>query len=301
MVEVNRDRVFQVFRCLDDRLAPAEIERKGITSQRTAQRLKSAKTGFKKNETDEQTAAKTGWVASTVRGIRSWWEEYERDSGVRGAGSHHVHRLLEFAAEIRSLVVNPQVELRADTGESVWMYGGQDWRLTPELWFRTVVPSLDVGDEPYWGGQLSSLRSHLKKSRFWVHYEDLRERAGAVRRLIQDATKLLADKNPGFADRWATVTGQLEWYVEPLRAPDQDTSVRLLGKLPFDTGFCTRVLATLDEPTRLKLMDHYGDLETQLQQLWRDLDPDVVEPMLERSSCERCMRRDLESPESSPT
>jgi len=101
--------------------------------------------------------------------------------------------------------------------------------------------------------------------------------------------KELVVRDSVFAAAWSYLEQQYDWFVgswTPKTEPDTEMiALELYGPEISQVIFPRLEKAIPDLHNKLR------DLERQLQQLWDDLDPDVVETLIENGYCERCSPR----------
>ena len=301
---IDKEMTHKVWRLLDDGKtlsdiegillteAPSPKEAERVPSKTTFGRLKSIRDKLEKESTGERITSKSVWKPKRVSQLRGWWEEYNRLKGTpvetpRFNRQRHIDRLLELASQIRERIVNPHLELRTYTDESIWDWASESWRLSPRAWFYVMTPYLP--DEKLWGRQFPYLKAHLEKSLFWQHYEELGKEASKLETEYHEAAKKLAEENPGFGKAWEHIQEELEVYVESVWAPNVASPPEEMADLPWDEGICRDMLSEFAKLIP-DMDDRFQKMERQLQQLWDDLDPDVIEPLIERGSCKLCSK-----------
>ena len=162
MVEVNRDLAIKVFSLLEDGWSPYAIEKAGVTSVRTAQRLRAAWEGFTTVSTD-RISEDTSWVATRVDALRRWYAEHLR--GTRGPELvRHHQRLCGFGKRLRDrlFIPGPQ-DLSEAVGRGVSIVEGSG----ATMWTRDLtaidVAYLDADQEEVegeWGADFYDARTH---------------------------------------------------------------------------------------------------------------------------------------------
>ena len=129
MVEVNRDLAVKVFALLEDGWSPYAIDEEGITSVRTAQRLRAAWAGFTTLSTDK-ISEDTGWAATRVDALRRFYAEHLRATRGLELVRHH-RRLCAFGSRLRDRLFTPRpqdlseaagrgVSIVEGTGATAW-------------------------------------------------------------------------------------------------------------------------------------------------------------------------------------
>ena len=174
MVEVNRDLAVKVFSLLEDGWSPYAIEKEGITSVRTAQRLRTAWEGFTTVPTDK-ISEDTGWVATRVDALRRFYAEHLRATRGPERGRHH-RLLCAFGRRLRDRLFNPRPkDLSEAAGRGVSIVEGSG----ATMWTRDVtaidVAYLDADQEEVegeWGADFYDARTHSLYSWFRQHLVD---------------------------------------------------------------------------------------------------------------------------------
>jgi len=178
------------------------------------------------------------------------------------------------------------LELRPYIGGSTWEIAGSDWRLTPLLWFRLVTP--DFRDEVLWGPVYQDLKLHLKQSPFCDHYDSLCKSAQNLEEEYSQAVERLLEVEPQFTTAWIKGHRGLEWYTEPSWVPGIERNLNSVGPLPLGAVFVDRSVRLLGSNEIPDLGTRLHQMEARLQELWNDLDPDVIEPLIANGWCKRC-------------
>jgi hypothetical protein len=70
---------------------------------------------------------------------------------------------------------------------------------------------------------------------------------------------------------------------DPETVPTPD----MIAELPYGNEFAEKCIIKLRSEIH-DLDKRFDNLETMLQQLWDDLDPDVINVMIERGKCAKC-------------
>jgi len=303
----------KVWRLLDEGKTLSDIEGILLTkarSKKAAQRvpsittfgrLKSIRDKFEKESPNKRISSHRGWGPKKVNQLRGWWEEYNRLKGTpierpSFNKQRHIDRLLESASQIRECIINPHLELRTYTDESIWDWAGENWRLSPSAWFHVMTPFLP--DEKLWGPRFPYLKAHLEKSLFWQHYEELGNEASKLQAEYREAAKKLAEEDPSFGTAWEHIQEELDEYAESVWVPSIASPPEGMADLPWDEEICQDMLSEFAKLI-LDLDDRFHKMEQQLQQLWDDLDPDVIEPLIEQGSCKLCSKIAIDSSGSS--
>lgn len=203
----------------------------------------------------------------------------------RNAQESHLARVIELAAALRDRIVNPHLEWSPSDGASIWDLGGQNLRLTPTTWAYVVTPYLE--EEALWGPAFPSVRAHLAASPFWERHASLHEGARQIGKLLEDSATKLSSSDPGFARSWEEVQAGLDWHTIPMNVPGADEPPNELAKLPYESAYASRVIKAASQHAPV-LRARYRDLERTLQDLWNNLDPDLVGQLMQGTTCDRC-------------
>jgi len=200
----------------------------------------------------------------------------------------HLRHLNTLASRIRNSIVNPDTENRGyPSYTTTWIYGGQDWRLTPGAWGSMMLPYLD--DEKLWSKPIPIryLYEHLGSSPFQRHYKELNEEINKLRTEFFSAAKKIKRKNRQMIANWDTLNDKLDSDIANYKSMHGIMLPDDVEPLLFDFPFYEDML----EPFRKRIADldkGYMILEDLLQQLYDDLDKDTIQDVIKNGECDLC-------------
>jgi len=200
----------------------------------------------------------------------------------------HLKKLNTLASRIRSSIANPDTESREyPSYKSLWMYGGQDWRLTPKAWGQVMLPYLE--DEKVWNRPISIhyLFEHIKNSPFQKHYSELLEEIGKLQQEFFDTAEIIKTINPQIFADWNDLNDDLEVYGIDLKPLHNVIPPEEIEALEFDPQYYNELLRAFRENIT-SLDKKYDILEDFVQQLYDDLDEDIIQDIIKKGSCEKC-------------
>jgi len=275
----------RVWKELDDGETPQGIEDAGITSERSASRLKTVKTGFENNDLPGEIALKAGWKnLNQVEKIKPWWEDYVRSRHL-SEYRDHINELLDLAATIRNRIINPKVNQHDLINNTTWDYGGLNWRSTPSAWCLLVIPNLVA--EKGWGELLPNLKSHLEtRSNFWKQYDEFNNDVMALNKEFADIVEGAVLTDSKLYLNWVSFESKLTASLEqqPL---DEKFSPDKFGDVDDENNLVSNMQKIFNNKIP-ELDKRYHKLETKLQGLWNELDKYKIKKIIESGRCPRC-------------
>jgi hypothetical protein len=283
VIKTTKNQAFQIWNLLDDGFSVEAIKEESSLGNHTVERFCAIVKEFKKG-TPSANLATPEWSIKRVDEVRSWWGDYEREKHGWSLAQHR-NKLIETAKRIRARIVNPELNRRPYAGQSIWFWGEQDWRIAPTVWLRLVAPSIE--DEVFWGDDLKCLKSHLSKGTFMADYEALMNETSKLMQELQDTACSLYVNNKERYLEWQIVQDKIADYLLANFVPDIIPTPEIVAELPYTRDYCARGVRELS-PKNPDLDNRYDNIEKMLQQLWNDLDPDVINFMIEIGKCERC-------------
>lgn len=210
--------------------------------------------------------------------FRRLWEK--RSQPIALDKYRHTDRLIDQARQIRERIVNPRQQRYKYS--STWRWLDQDWRLSPTIWFRVMTPPLDSDD--LWDPPLRYLEAHTKGASFWLRYGELKDQADRLEESYRKIVQKLGEQDAALSTQWADLQEQLTQYATKEWEPRIEPWTKI-EPLPYSPEVCEEMLRVLAVPG---LDRRLREMNSLLQQLWDDLDPEVVIPLIEQGTCERC-------------
>ena len=198
----------------------------------------------------------------------------------------HLSRLVDGIKEIRMLVHNPRLEHIPYTGqeEPLWL-ASHDWCLMPEEWVRLVTP--DFSDEALYGNAFPQLKQHLSGSPFLINLDELHKMAFGLEMDIKDRVKELGKRDLQLQKVWHELETKRKWELEtsrtPLNSRDWENT-----KPPYGDGFAAQVCLVLYRGPMPDIYNRLWKLVEKLDQLNKNLDPDIVDKLLIYGACDQC-------------
>jgi hypothetical protein len=283
---INKIVAHAIWRSLTDGDTPEDIENADVTSERTATRLKTAKTAFENKLPMDDLSQKTGWSKEFLENkLKPWWEDYANSTYICEYGEH-LDQLNDLAAMIRECIVNPQTETKHYPSHiSTWIYGGQDFRLTPTTWGVLVMPYL--GDEKIWDKPIPIryLFEHLKV--FKQHYDGLNNELNNLTKEFSGAAEIIKKENGQMFKQWEHFDeSSIDYALEnkPLKSLFLPEDV---DPLDWDENYYDEILKVFRQHIP-DLDKKYDMLEELLQELYDDLDKYKVKQLIKLGRCEKC-------------
>jgi len=221
----------------------------------------------------------------------------------------HLRYLNALLSRIKNTIVNPHTETMGHGSHiSAWMFGGQDWRLTPQVWGMLMLPLLE--DENLWNKPIlfRFLLEHINNSPFLQHYRELKDQIDKLQIEFSGAAEINKTINPELVDEWNALSDNLQKYVmdhKPMNSPmsldrddlenyiigQKDMSIDLEADRVHISEIDPRVYGDLHMifgEYVIDLDNRYDLLEDLLQQLCDDLDEIEFKDIIKKGSCEKC-------------
>jgi hypothetical protein len=221
----------------------------------------------------------------------------------------HLKKLNALLSRIKNTIVNPHTETRFyPSHTTAWMFGGQDWRLTPKAWEMLVLPLLD--DETIWNKPIlfRYLLEHIKNSPFKQHYDELKKEISKFQEEFYDVEENIKINNPQMVADWDALDADLRNYVavhkpmNDLMSLDRDDLENyIIGQkdmsidLEADRVHISEIDPQYYEDLLIAFREYIVDLgnryivlEDVLQQLCDDLDDIEFKDVIKKGSCELC-------------
>jgi len=288
MVSFSKDVAFKAWSNLEDGVSPEQIALILPLEKRTVERLRTVLNGLKKGMTNKELVTPE-WKEDTIIGLREWWEDYLRSKHA-WSRQKHLGNMSEAARKLRSRIINPELRRRPFTQEkSTWFWSGFDWRLAPDYWFSIVVPLLDFVN--VWIPDAESLLSHISDSNFMKHYKKLEEGTRELQVKLNEVTNTLKSEDSFYADKLKEFDEILGVYFVdnfvPDSFPSKETIDALIADLSGLEDFTADTIRKL-EKSYVELDEHCNQLDNLLQQVYDDLNPDIIDLEIETGKCSRC-------------
>ena len=221
----------------------------------------------------------------------------------------HLRYLNALFSRIKNTIVNPHMETSGHRSYiSTWMFGGQDWTLTPKAWEMLVLPLLE--DEAIWNKPilLCYLLEHLKNSPFLRHYRELKDQIGKFQMEFFNAAEKIKVINPQMVAEWNALNDDLTNYItdhKPMNSPmsldRDDLENYIMGQKDMNIDWeADRLHISEIEPGLYEdlynafteyvfdFCNRHFSLELLLQQLCDDLDEIELKDVIKKGSCEQC-------------
>lgn len=221
---------------------------------------------------------------------KTWHQDQQAHRLLR---NEHTHLIKEEAKRLRACIRNPRLHMLPDKRELLEV-DNQDWRLDPVMWFYLCTP--DFSDRRKWSELFPLLTKHMRGSTFWKDSGGLRT---AVRKLEEDyqiAAIQLGKDFDQFRELWNQMSVEKlirkkDKFFRPSRYPDAPPE-EFEGFEPiYDRNYCEEVLGKFSKVIEGLPMRLLG-LEQKLEQLYNDLEPLKIYPIIDQSYCCECPQRD---------
>jgi hypothetical protein len=290
MVGFAEDTAIKVWKATEDGLTADTICTEMPIDRHTVERLRAVKKGFEVEKTDKQLVT-DAWDLDTIKLLRKWWVRYQISKNPE-ARKRHIQRLMDLSKEFRNRIINPEIEKQMYGTNSSWKWGAQDLRFVPTVWFDIMIPRQDddkLLERDFPGFQY--LKMHLKSSPYWDHYENLKDTINKLEADISKALDTLKTKHKRYIDIDNYRDGLLDFCMDHVWSPKTKLKQDEIGG---EYALSTEDYAQLEEryQTLTKYVPNYkkrlDEAEKLLQQIWDDLDPEEIEPIIENNVCNRC-------------
>jgi len=200
----------------------------------------------------------------------------------------HLNTLLSQVSELCSCLEHPTLN---DLPERELLeVRGYDWRLDPMMWFYLCTPSFSRKD--LWGSEFPKLESHMKESPFWEHLEQLKQAVKALEKDYDGIARTLFKDDQRFEEFWKSIQlkrleRETDWGYKPSRTLHTPEPEPEDLKLYYDQEYAKEVMKRfIDIANDLPLRQF--ELEKMLDQLYIDLLPDEINPIIVKGHCEKC-------------
>lgn len=278
---LDRQRTCKAWEKLDEGKTSVYIENHGITSRRNADRLREVRRSFTDRLSVQEIATQMKWSEEHVKEVWNWWEYYLRtiDKRVR---QDHIKKLIVLVNKLRKLTFNPEIQEQKYATPSTWDWGGQNWRLIPDIWFLIMTPYLD--DAGLWGQPLINLQRHLASSSFWRHYNDLRDQSLKLSTEYNEAAKKM---NPSLYNEWVEFKDRLAEFFISTWIPNKEQRPIEIEEIPYGTLKCREMLNQFSQFIP-NLHNRFRDMEYKLQRLYDDINSAEIEETIKDTHCDEC-------------
>ena len=247
---------------------PVNILKNFRIDESTVKRLRYVRRLIEKRVPKEEIIKRLGksWT-DQISKCKLWLREYElRTSWIQDDIKSIVNRF-------QNRVIYPLYEDEHELPEdSVWYYESKDWRLTPKVWLRLMIPDLKAG--PKWPARYEKLKQYEISESFCQHYEELEQMVQSLDSDLNQAAEQVAELNSAFGDIWKELNQDLERYFKIYIKASRETKLSSadIESLPYpDDEFCDMALADF-EILIPDLKVRYSEIEQKLRQMCDDLD-----------------------------
>jgi len=262
-----KQEAFAAWNLLDEGITIEAIASKLQITEDMVIRWKTVLDGLREKLTDEQISKKLGnkWT-KRVTLARRWYPEYESCNPVV---SNNIKKLVD---KLHARIINPNVIEQFYLNNSLWFFGGEDWRLVPNIWLRLVIPDLEAW--PKWTTLYKNLQQHEITKELFKSYEELIRMTNALQKDLDEAVKKISKKDPDFNKIWDSVIEQLGDYAFDSIKPSRQTaySPDEIIPLPYLDPEFSGIMLEAFKTKIPDLMDRYDPIEQQLQKVCDELD-----------------------------
>lgn len=242
------------------------------------------------NELQTLSVSVVGTLPRHVQELRGDWPQIKdellaKENLSPDLRTRHIDRVMAQVESLRSCLTNPEPETIPYADRPPLQLMGHDWRLDPVMWLHLCAP--DLSDERLWGPEFELLKQHMKASPFWGHLEELGEAVKELEKDYESTAEKLGAKDEEFRKSWESLRERKAWATEPFRTPHSPQPDETKYEPYYGEGYCSKVMR---EFLRIDpaMSGKQVDLEKRLQQLWDDLLPHNVEPIIESGRCVKC-------------
>jgi len=216
------------------------------------------------------------------------WHEDRLANKVRR--EEHTRLIKEEAKRLRACVRNPRLHMLPDKRELLEV-DNQDWRLDPVMWFYLCTPDFS-NSKRRWGDSFSLLRQHTRGSSFWKDYGDLWKAARKLEEDYQIAAIQLGKDFDEYRELWNQISveklGRKRGSLfRPSKYPDAPLEEYEDFIPSYDTYYCDQVLSRFSKIIEGLVMQLL-ELEQKLEQLYSNLEPHKIYPIIDQGYCCEC-------------
>jgi hypothetical protein len=165
-----------------------------------------------------------------------------------------------------------------------------DWRLDPVRWFYLSTP--DFSEKKQWGEEFPILESHIMKSSFWEHLDQLKQLTVALEKKYDDIVSILLINDESFKLTCEILKSKrTQWeplaIFRPSRTPfNPDLELEQLEPY-YDKELIEKIMHRFESIVP-DIWEPQSKLEEMLNQLYEDLLPDTINPIIVDGHCDRC-------------
>lgn len=226
------------------------------------------------------------YVFNAYHHYRNWLEE----KGYRKSPSaFHQENLRSTVASIRACLEHPILNDLPDYRDLLEVRG-YDWRLDPITWFHLCTP--DFNDTASWGKEFVWLKSHMDKSPFWEHLEQLKRAVDDLRKDYDKTAVKLFHNNQQFKEFWTKIQveqlrRERDRHDRPSRTAHTPEPSAEDFKPYYDQDYAKIIMQKFNSADS-NLTEKQLELEKMLDQLNDDLLPDEIDPVILSGHCDKC-------------
>ncbi|MFC1971330.1 hypothetical protein ACFLV0_05345 [Chloroflexota bacterium] len=116
---LDRAGVLKILKYLEEGKTPLVIEKSGITSRRSAERVQTAHKGFTAGMPFSEIASRAEWGEEHVRKVNEWWLYYLRNKSKFGKDKH-IRELMNLVKKLKKFTINPNMHKQRYAAPSTW-------------------------------------------------------------------------------------------------------------------------------------------------------------------------------------
>jgi hypothetical protein len=170
---------------------------------------------------------------------------------------------------------------------------GYDWRLDPAMWFYLCTP--DFSNRDLWGTEFPRLESHMKESPFWEHLKKLEQAVKNLEKNYDIIALKLSVNDQRFKDFWKTIQIErlrrgTDWGHKPSRTAHNPEPAPEDFKPYYDQDYAKEVMERFHNIDNGLFLCQF-EFEKMLDQLYIDLLPDEINPIIVTGHCDKCPYR----------
>lgn len=165
------------------------------------------------------------------------------------------------------------------------------------IWFGMVVPMLNDVFIGAWIPNYENLLNHLKDSKFKKNYDMLEKSAGELKKILDAFISQSKAKDPQWGREWDAFDSYLGVSFVDCKAFQPDTITpnktidKIINNLPVSNIFVDNTVKQF-RAYYPNLDKHCGQLEKLVQQVYDDLDDDIISADIEAGKCQECSSSD---------
>lgn len=226
------------------------------------------------------------YVFDTYHHYHNWLEEKKHR---KSPSAFHQENLRSIVALIRSCLEHPILNDLPDYRDLLEVRG-YDWRLDSITWFYLCTP--DFGDTASWGKEFVWLKSHMDKSPFWEHLEQLKRAVNDLRKDYNRIAVKLFHNDQQLKRFWTKIQveqlrRERDRHDRPSRTAHTPEPSAEDFKPYYDQDYAKIIMQKFNSADG-SLVGKQLELEKMLDQLNDDLLPDVIDPVILSGHCDKC-------------